>query len=643
MKNLELLYVLLAVCGIGIAGFAAFLLYIRKHPDQEMKRIVYYFNILGIANCVVYGLIHNIFVNPLYFNEIMQFDFSNVSVQSFLLVWGWRAGVYFFLLSFGIWKTLRSKWVKEKPQRMFTLLIIYAVFLSTAWTTDFEKLLFTGEPIDKFHLLHWVGGIIACFMFYLMELVFIEKILASYLKIKGQFYKIRSRLLLIYIGIVVMLLIAIFSIMIGSIGIDSPELLFTKLSVISLLFLIPLIIIIVKNANNFSDSVEKTVNFLKLVSQQDFSGSVDVESLDEFSELGISLGKMKLSLIAVIRSTKSASEEVAGSAMKIESSLSELAQKIQSYCGELDRCTQSQTLTAEEAEGNINDNSVKLGSVLEIVDQQSAVVQDNSRVIRSITGDIGLISEKTRSASKISEGLFTVAEKGGSLIDQTLSSIQEIEISSNEIGEITEVINQIAEETGMLAMNAAIEAAHAGELGRGFAIVAEEMRKLAENSSRNASSITDRIGEIIGRVKHSLELMKASREGFVNIHNEVENTRSINMEIASDMDSQVKTLNEVLTTTERLEEITAQIREASEHFRDSNRSMKTVFEGITQIAVEEKDVTGKNSDYVFSSIGRMKDIIDDNLRVVNQLNELIGVFRIEGDTSTGLRIAEKAD
>lgn len=608
-----------------------------------MKRIVYYFNILGIANCVVYGLIHNIFVNPLYFNEIMQFDFSNVSVQSFLLVWGWRAGVYFFLLSFGIWKTLRSKWVKEKPQRMFTLLIIYAVFLSTAWTTDFEKLLFTGEPIDKFHLLHWVGGIIACFMFYLMELVFIEKILASYLKIKGQFYKIRSRLLLIYIGIVVMLLIAIFSIMIGSIGIDSPELLFTKLSVISLLFLIPLIIIIVKNANNFSDSVEKTVNFLKLVSQQDFSGSVDVESLDEFSELGISLGKMKLSLIAVIRSTKSASEEVAGSAMKIESSLSELAQKIQSYCGELDRCTQSQTLTAEEAEGNINDNSVKLGSVLEIVDQQSAVVQDNSRVIRSITGDIGLISEKTRSASKISEGLFTVAEKGGSLIDQTLSSIQEIEISSNEIGEITEVINQIAEETGMLAMNAAIEAAHAGELGRGFAIVAEEMRKLAENSSRNASSITDRIGEIIGRVKHSLELMKASREGFVNIHNEVENTRSINMEIASDMDSQVKTLNEVLTTTERLEEITAQIREASEHFRDSNRSMKTVFEGITQIAVEEKDVTGKNSDYVFSSIGRMKDIIDDNLRVVNQLNELIGVFRIEGDTSTGLRIAEKAD
>ena len=642
MHNLELLYVLLVIGGISIILYVAFLLYLKKHHDRQLSHIVFQYNIIGFINCVIYGFTHNLFVNPHYYNALLKLDFGNIGLQSFIAVWAWRAGLYFLIFSYIIWKTLGSQKTRENPKKIFGYFVLYSVILSTAWITDFEKLLFNGDSIDILHILHWVGGIIACVMFYFMQLVFIEKKIARYLNMKGQFYRIRNRSLVIYIGTVVMLLFALFSIIIGGMGYDTPESLITKLSIISIFFLIPLFIIIVKNTDILSENVEKTVNFLKQVSRRDLTQKVDVFSLDEFSELRESLKQLRNSFQSIIGSARNTSGEIAASAGEIEGSLSELAVRIQSYNEELNRYTVTQTSTADDAGKNLNDNSIKLNSVVEIIGQQSNVVRDNSKVIESITKNIKGLSEKTRSASGISEKLFNVAEEGGRLIDETLGSIQAIETSSQEISEITGVIDEIAEETGMLAMNAAIEASHAGESGRGFAIVAQEMRKLAENSSRNAASISRILGDIMKKVNHALDRMKASREGFLNIHREVDNNRAVNTQIADAMENQTGPLNDVLSTTVRLEKITDEIRNASEHFRESNNVMKDVFGQIKSIAMEEKEATRKSSDFVIGSIDGMRSIIEANLKVANQLNELISLFKLESreESAVGISMSE---
>jgi methyl-accepting chemotaxis protein len=168
----------------------------------------------------------------------------------------------------------------------------------------------------------------------------------------------------------------------------------------------------------------------------------------------------------------------------------------------------------------------------------SAKSEEMTRVIGDLTNSIAGITRSTASATSLSSETQVNAKQGYDALNNAIEAIELIQRSSNEISDIVKVIGDIASQTNLLAFNAAIEAARAGDHGVGFSVVAGEVRRLAERSSQAAREITKLIGESVSRVSQGTDRSRHAKQAFEQIVGSVGKTGESIRDIAQSAESQ---------------------------------------------------------------------------------------------------------
>lgn len=266
------------------------------------------------------------------------------------------------------------------------------------------------------------------------------------------------------------------------------------------------------------------------------------------------------------------------------------------------------------------------------INQQSGQIEQVASAASEMSQTIIDMAQNASYSSEAAKTSYNTAQKGMEVVREVIEDIQSLarEINdaserlqmlgkrSEEIGEILMVIQDIADQTNLLALNAAIEAARAGEQGRGFAVVADEVRKLAEKTAQATDDIADKIKAIQDETEMTIEVMKRGTDSF--------------QESVEKATHAGNALNEIVNSSGQVMEMVQRIATATE---EQSSAAEQVSQSMEVVAGIVRDNAGQ--------VDELTGLADELLNIANKLSEQIGQFNLDGKNQRDNRITEKEE
>ena len=366
----------------------------------------------------------------------------------------------------------------------------------------------------------------------------------------------------------------------------------------------------------------------------DLATRLNIGTFDDFGKIMTSMNKLMDFLQVSLNTLKNESGSVGAAADELllitDNSSTSMDMIVNSF-EEMHKQNAEKDALLESAKNNIYKLNEDASKVSQTMQEQAIAEEQNADAISQMAENTNQINELIKQAKQLSKNLSDSSEAGSAEVQKTELVINSVSEKSKQMSEVIQVIQQVASQTNLLAMNAAIEAAHAGEAGQGFSVVADEIRKLAESTQSQAKSIKDLIIEITKAIQNGSSSMQDTKAMFYKIQEEIVTQTNVVENIAQTMEIQSTGAEEILSTTNK---ISQNIQSVNEIIKNQANYTEEITEGIKDVV----ELSGKIDGSMNLSLGILKDfsqsigIVNEkaqaNQKSVQTINDELGKFEL---------------
>ena len=392
-------------------------------------------------------------------------------------------------------------------------------------------------------------------------------------------------------------------------------------AVITAVVLAVLILIVTANV---ARRIVKVRNMTTTLAEKDFNVKIKPEGSDEMWYLMTNINNMVHQINDFFLLVKSTAKKALDAETSINESAGSTANAItliDSNVDELVRKFQDAVTVITSTIGVVAEMNMHVDTLVQSSSVQNEAIENSNKAVKEVVKSLAYISQMAEERVKNAGEMHTYVSDGDDKISATNEILSKIAEQLDEVYEVVTIINNVAEQTNLLSMNAAIESAHAGEAGKGFSVVAEEIRSLAEETSENAAKISKVVNAIVKAVENANASSQSAFEAFEKVSLHADNIVGALQEVSGEIgkiDNQMHQIqersDETSTAADEMNHYCGDLADMQKHVSEQVDIMNgVVFNGIKslhKIKEETADIVEKMNNVRSSSEDSYKNLAE---------------------------------